>query len=176
MSARVVDGVLRVSVPDTLSAAEEQRHVEDLRRRLERQRSTSTVDLSARAGRLARRLGLPSPESIRWVDNQRWRWGSCTPADRTVRISSQLADEPAWVLDYVIVHELAHLDVPGHSAAFWELVGAYPLAERARGFLMARAHREPGAGCDARFDEPWCDPPAIPLGPGGDDLGSRPVP
>jgi predicted metal-dependent hydrolase len=54
-----------------------------------------------------------------------------------------LAKEPPWVLDYVIVHELAHLHVSGHGQAFWELVNRYPLAERARGFLMARGVEDP---------------------------------
>jgi predicted metal-dependent hydrolase len=83
-------------------------------------------------------LGLRTPQSIRWVDNQDRRWGSCTPAQGSVRISSHLAREPGWVLDYVIVHELAHLHVSAHNRRFWALVARYPLAERARGFLMAR--------------------------------------
>jgi len=56
----------------------------------------------------------------------------------TIRISNRLAAEPGWVLDYVIVHELAHLLVPGHGPEFRALVDRYPRAERARGFLMAR--------------------------------------
>jgi len=48
---------------------------------------------------------------VRWVDNQRSRWGSCTPADRTIRLSRRLQDMPAWVIDYVLVHELVHLHV-----------------------------------------------------------------
>ena len=50
---------------------------------------------------------------------------------------------PPWVVDYVLVHELAHLIVPGHGADFWKLVGNYPKAERARGYLegvAAAAH------------------------------------
>jgi predicted metal-dependent hydrolase len=42
---------------------------------------------------------------------------------------------PDWVVDYVLVHELAHLDEPTHSAAFWGLVDRYPETEKAKGFL-----------------------------------------
>jgi predicted metal-dependent hydrolase len=45
------------------------------------------------------------------------------------------------VLDYVIVHELAHLEVAGHNDRFWQLVNRYPLTERARGYLIAVDHR-----------------------------------
>ncbi|MDQ2754890.1 MAG: M48 family metallopeptidase [Actinomycetota bacterium] len=106
--------------------------------RLDRRSTTDGIDLCRRADRLAHRFGLKAPVTIRWVDNQAWRWGSCTPSLGTVRISSRLAKEPDWVLDYVIVHELAHLDFGGHGPQFWDLVGRYPLAERARGFLIAR--------------------------------------
>jgi predicted metal-dependent hydrolase len=75
------------------------------------------------------------PTSVRWVDNQRNRWGSCTPADGTIRLSRRLVGMPDWVIDYVLFHELAHLLVPGHGPEFWALVARYPRAERARGFL-----------------------------------------
>jgi predicted metal-dependent hydrolase len=65
------------------------------------------------------------------------RWGSCTPDDGAVRVSSRLAAYPAWVLDYVLVHELAHLRVASHGPAHQALVDRYPYAERARGFLIA---------------------------------------
>ena len=73
--------------------------------------------------------------------------------------SSRLAGEPAWVVDYVLVHELAHLSVRHHNAAFWKLVHRYPLAERALGYLMARgldadmlgaAHPGGGSGTEPR--------------------------
>jgi predicted metal-dependent hydrolase len=54
------------------------------------------------------------------------------------RLSSALAPFPDWVVDYVIVHELAHLDVPAHNAAFWTLVHRYPRTERAIGYLTAK--------------------------------------
>lgn len=138
IQARQVNGVLRVSIPASMSTAEEERWVAEMLRRMERKEATRQIDLEARARVLCERYELPIPDSIRWVDNQEWRWGSCTPADRAIRISSRLVGEPAWVLDYVIVHELAHLLVHGHGAMFWKLVDRYPLAERARGFLIAR--------------------------------------
>jgi predicted metal-dependent hydrolase len=145
VQAREVGGVLRVSIPAGMTVADEERWVAEMVRRMERRAATEGVDLPARADSLRRRYGLPRPRAIRWVDNQEWRWGSCTPSDGTIRISSRLVKEPGWVLDYVIVHELAHLRVAHHNERFWELVRRYPRAERAHGFLMAR-------GLDASVD------------------------
>jgi predicted metal-dependent hydrolase len=64
--------------------------------------------------------------------------GVLQPAVGVIRLSRSLSAFPAWVLDYVIVHELAHLEIPGHGPAFWEIVNRYPLTERARGFLIAK--------------------------------------
>jgi predicted metal-dependent hydrolase len=76
-----------------------------------------------------------APVSVRWVSNQHSRWGSCTPEDGTIRISERVRAMPEWVLDYVVLHELVHLVVPTHGSRFWKLVGRYPKAERARGYL-----------------------------------------
>jgi predicted metal-dependent hydrolase len=129
-----------VLMPDRLSAAEEARWVETMLARLEKQRSRSRVSdekLLARAHELACRHlpEVPEPASVRWVSNQNRRWGSCTPADRSIRLSTRLQSMPAWVVDYVLVHELAHLIEPAHNAAFWTLVHRYPKAERAEGYL-----------------------------------------
>ncbi len=153
--------MLRVSIPATMTQAEEKHWVTEMTRRMDRRRVAGDVDLSARARMLAQSYRLARPRSIRWSQNQQWRWGSCTPSDGSVRISSRLAGEPGWVLDYVIVHELAHLDVAGHNARFWALVARYPRAEMARGFLIARsmgdgvdgpASPDPDDG-DAWFDD-----------------------
>ncbi len=129
-----------VLVPERLTRAEERRWVEHLLERLEAQeqrRRPSDGQLLARAQELSRRHldGQAEPGSVRWVDNQGARWGSCTPADGSIRLSRRLQGMPAWVVDYVLVHELAHLLVPGHGRDFWRLVAAYPRTERARGYL-----------------------------------------
>ena len=132
-----------VLIPDQFSRAEEREWVDRMLERLaardQRARRTD-MELGARAARLAQRYlpGHPSaarPASVRWVSNQNGRWGSCTPADRSIRISDRIMDMPDWVIDYVLLHELAHLVVPSHSPAFWALVARYPKAERARGYL-----------------------------------------
>lgn len=145
--ARLVDGRLEVRIPARSSKAEEQRLVEVFRRRFARTSASSAVDLAARARTLAARHDLPRPTEIRWVSNQAHRWGSCTPATGTIRISDRMADFPLWVIDHVIVHELAHLVERRHGPAFQELAGRYPLAERAEGYLLAMA-----GGTDATAD------------------------
>lgn len=132
-----------VLIPDRFSRAEENEWVARMLARLaareERIRRTDH-ELLQRARRLISRYLAEHtddavPVSVRWVTNQNGRWGSCTPADRTIRISHRIQEMPDWVIDYVVLHELAHLVVPSHSAGFWELVNRYPKAERARGYL-----------------------------------------
>jgi predicted metal-dependent hydrolase len=143
VQAAVVDGRIRVQLPAWMSAEEERSYVTALVDRLERQYRSDHVDLATRAGELATRYRLPQPRSVAWTDRQRSRWGSCSPATGEIRVSRRLAEWPSWVLDYVLVHELAHLVEANHSAAFHSLVDRYPRAERARGWLMARAAGPP---------------------------------
>jgi hypothetical protein len=138
----MVDGTLVVRVPAGISPEEEQRLVRQLLPRVlhkVRRAEGKLPDLARRAGDLNRRYfdDKLKVREIRWVTNQRQRYGSCTPSTATIRISDRLATMPTWVLDYVIVHELAHLVEGNHSAAFWRLVNRYPLTERARGYLIA---------------------------------------
>jgi predicted metal-dependent hydrolase len=138
VSARLVNGVLVVRVPARLSAKEEARYVAELAGKVARRQRSDCVDVDERARQLARRFDLPAPASVRWSDNPQSRWGSCTVTTGDIRVSTRLAGFPGWVLDYVLVHELAHLAVTDHSPAFWSLVARYPKAERARGYLMAK--------------------------------------
>lgn len=137
--ARLVDAVLEVRIPGRSSKAEEQEFVEHFQARFRRSLERDAIDLERRAANLADRYELPRPRSIRWVANQRHRWGSCTPADGSIRISDRMVHFPPWVVDYVIVHELAHLVEGGHGPAFWALVNRYPRTERARGYLVAKS-------------------------------------
>ncbi|MDF5755538.1 M48 family metallopeptidase [Spongiactinospora sp. TRM90649] len=129
-----------VLLPAGLSRTDEEQWVRRMLDRLaakEQRRRPSDAELLDRARDLSARYldGKADPVSVRWVENQRHRWGSCTPDHATIRISTRLRGMPSWVVDYVIMHELVHLLVPSHGPAFWELVERYPKAERARGFL-----------------------------------------
>lgn len=138
VEARVIDGVLRIAIPASFSLEEETQWVSDMTKRIERKTRSDEVDLLARAGQLASRYGLPTAAAAEFSPRQRLRWGSCSPDSGKIRLSDRLVAFPPWVLDYVIVHELAHLAEPNHSPSFWGLVDRYELAERARGFLLAK--------------------------------------
>ncbi len=129
-----------VQVPARLTRAEEAEWVSRMLARLEQRearRKPGEVELARRAAQLSSRYlgGRATPASVRWVDNQQSRWGSCTVADRSIRLSTRLQGMPGWVVDYVLLHELAHLLVPGHDARFWALLEGYERTERARGYL-----------------------------------------
>ena len=66
------------------------------------------------------------------IRDQRLRWGSCAP-DGTLRFNWRTVMLPAKLIEYVVVHELAHLRVKNHSADFWDLVTrALPDAQQKR--------------------------------------------
>ncbi|SDJ32382.1 Predicted metal-dependent hydrolase [Frankineae bacterium MT45] len=143
-----------VLIPQRFTRAQEREYVERMvgqltateERRQQRSRARSSDEaLMARVRSLSDRYldGRAYPTSIRWVPAMRTRWASCTPLDGSIRVSTRLQSMPDWVLDYVLVHELVHLQVPGHGPQFWALVQNYPRTERARGYLdgvSAAAH------------------------------------
>ena len=154
VSARLVGGKLVVRAPAGMSDADLAPIIANLRQRLARRTRPvpqSDETLQTRTQELKRQYfnGRLHWRSIRYVTNQQKRFGSCTPATGTIRISHRLAAMPAWVRDYVIIHELAHLEQANHGPRFWALVNRYPLAERARGYLMASGlEQEDGEAVD----------------------------
>jgi predicted metal-dependent hydrolase len=152
VSAYRENGRVVVLIPAGFTAAEEREWVRRMVARVNgpgRGRD-GNEELARRAQELSARYldGRARPASVRWVSTMRARWGSCTPADRTIRLSDRLQEFPGWVQDYVLVHELAHLIEPGHGPRFWRLVERYPRTERARGYLdgVSAAANLPMAG------------------------------
>lgn len=146
VNARIEDGVFVVQAPAHLSDVELQPIIETLRGRIEKRQQKRELEKELDDGFLEKRArelnlryfdGKLRWQSIRWVTNQEKRFGSCTPANAAIRISHRLATMPAFVRDYVIIHELAHLREANHGPRFWKLVNRYPRTERARGYLMA---------------------------------------
>lgn len=137
-------GTFVVLMPTGLTREQEQGHVEDLlarhlraqaRRRLER------ADLMGRAMALSERYldGRARPVSVTWVTNQLRRWGSCSPATGAIRLSTDLERMPSWVVDSVIIHELAHLLEANHGPRFKALVHRYERYDEATTFLQGVA-------------------------------------
>lgn len=143
VSAYRADGRIVVLVPARLSAAEEVVWVDRMVARLAKRALPDGDDaLQRRALELSARWleGRPRAASVRWSGRQQRRWGSCTTSTGAIRLSRRLEDMPAYVVDYVLVHELAHLLVPDHSPAFWAWVERYPDVVRARAFLEGVEH------------------------------------
>ncbi|MEL4357592.1 MULTISPECIES: M48 metallopeptidase family protein [unclassified Luteococcus] len=160
ISARREGERIVLLVPAGMPAADELRWARTMSRRVlaqeSRRRPPSGPDaLQVRAEALATQFLDPHARrpvrasEIRWVGNQHKRWGSCSPDSGVIRLSSRLQEMPDWVVDYVLLHELAHLVEPHHTARFHALVDAHPRAERAKGFLLgwstaSRAQTGPG--------------------------------
>lgn len=90
------------------------------------------------------------PGSVRWVANQRRRFASASGLTGDIRVSHRLRNVPRWVLEAVLVHELAHLRHLDHSPAFRALANRHPKAEEAEVFLEGFAHGEDAAEAAAR--------------------------
>lgn len=140
------NGTAVVAIPAHFSGAQEREWVDRMLEKLRRQgtkrragaaKGRTDAALAARAAELSATYlgGKAVPASVRWVTNQNSRWGSATPSEGTIRLSHKLQPMPQWVIDYVLLHELAHLLVAAHNAAFWRLLAAYPETERAKAFL-----------------------------------------
>jgi predicted metal-dependent hydrolase len=140
-----------VAIPARFSRAQEREWVAKMVARLEdkeRRRRPSDQELMDRAGELSAKYldGQAKPSSVRWSTNQGRRWGSCTLLDGSIRISTRLQGMPSWVLDYVLLHELAHLLHAGHGPEFWKILEVYPRTDRARGFLEGASFAQDDPG------------------------------
>jgi predicted metal-dependent hydrolase len=142
VQAREVDGIMEILAPAYMSDKELEPIIRNLTARISKHKELAKLDdqvLEKRADSLNRRYfdNTLKWKSIRWASNQNKRHGSCNTARGTILISHRIAEMPRFVLDYIIVHELAHLIEPNHSQRFWDLVYQYPKVERAKGYLMA---------------------------------------
>lgn len=140
ISALRQNGVIEIHIPDRMNRKDElaiiPEMIEIVLRREAKLRSSDEV-LGVMATDLLQRY-LPDfherPSAIAWR-SMRERWGSCTTSDGTIRISLRLNGAPDYVVGCVLFHELIHLRVPGHGAAFQRYLERYPHKERAEAFL-----------------------------------------
>jgi predicted metal-dependent hydrolase len=141
VSARLRSGVLELLVPEWMSQPERERWAQEMRARLVRRMERSRPSDQRLAERAIALNDRHFGGHLRWTsvefDDMSHRWGSCTFTTGAIRISRRAASLPEWVLDYLLMHELAHLQHSDHGPAFHELENRYPLTERARGYLMA---------------------------------------
>lgn len=144
-TAHARDGSIVVQLPASLSDAAADRTIATLVARVtgqERARERGgDAWLAQRADEVgARWLDGVTASSVSWSSRMARRWASATPATGEIRVSDRAAAMPDRVVDYLLVHELAHLVVADHSPAFHALVAAYPHVDWAQGFLAGVQH------------------------------------
>src|SRR3569623_509200 len=71
----------------------------------------------------SRTLGLNVPRVH--VQHMKTKWGSCSPARRSIRLNTELAKKPPKCLEYIVVHELLHLLEPTHNERFKALMRTF---------------------------------------------------
>ncbi len=143
VSARLLKDVLVVRAPENIPESRLEKAIAELKSRIERKHLKEELNKDENLVQRAKEINLQYFEnklnvnSIKYVTNQNSKFGCCNYRSGSIRISYHISAMPQWVRDYVIIHELAHLVVPDHSKAFWDVVNRYKLAERARGYLIA---------------------------------------
>ena len=136
---------LVVAIPASLTKAQEREWVTKMAQKMatrEIKKRPSDETLLQRALELSKTYfhNKAIPNSVRWVSNQESRWGSCSVQDKAIRISDRAKGMPEYVLDYLLLHELAHLLHAGHGPQFWALLKDYKYLEKAKGFLEGAHH------------------------------------
>jgi len=141
-------GRLIISVPARMSRKEIDTHIIELTSRIisaeQIMGDSELIDLSEL---LINQFLQPEfdqlrPVSVTWSARQRELHGSCTSVDRTIRISKRIATAPPYVIEVVLLHELAHLLHHDHNNNFYQLVKRHPLYEQAEAFLAGMSHAD----------------------------------
>lgn len=143
VSARLVKDILIVRAPESISESHLQKLVAEFKTKIERKQLKEELNKDESLAQRAKEFNSQyfdnklNISSIEYVTDQNSKFGCCNYRTGCIRISHRISAMPKWVRDYVIIHELAHLVVPDHSKAFWDIVNLYKLAERAKGYLIA---------------------------------------
>ena len=143
VSARLVKDMLIVRAPESIPESHLQKLVSEFKARIERKKLKEELNKDESLAQRAKEFNLRyfdnklNISSIEYVTDQNSKFGCCNYRTGCIRISHRISAMPQWVRDYVIIHELAHLVVPDHSRAFWDIVNLYKFAERAKGYLIA---------------------------------------
>jgi predicted metal-dependent hydrolase len=141
INARLRETTLSVSAPLSTPQSTLDKVIPDLARRLVRRVHARQINAEEDALALARKVAArfanrPEVAEVVFVTTQEARWGSYSPATRTIRLHAALHRMPRWVLEAVVAHELAHVIHQDHSPAFWKLLRRVcPDTDRARAFL-----------------------------------------
>ena len=140
ISAYREHGAIVIQVPARLSNSKIQEVIPEMVEKIlsrEAREKMSDEALFERAQELLERY-LPDfrakPVSVLWRSMNE-RWGSCTTLDRTIRISDRLNGAPEYVVDYLLIHELIHLEVADHGQKFEELLNRFEKCDLANAYL-----------------------------------------
>ena len=140
LSAYRQGGRIVISIPASMSKADERAMVPEMIAKIRSQEAARTPSESALADRIDTLLREHAPEiterplSVAWRA-MRERWGSCTSVDRTIRISDRLQLAPDYALDYVLLHEAIHLAHSDHGEEFTAILARFPDGELASAYL-----------------------------------------
>ena len=140
LSAYRQGGRIVISIPASMSKADERAMVPEMIAKIRSQEAARTPSESALADRIDSLLREHAPEiekrplSVTWRA-MRERWGSCTSVDRTIRISDRLQLAPEYALDYVLFHEAIHLAHSDHGEEFTAILARFPDGELASAYL-----------------------------------------
>ena len=140
LSAYRQGGRIVISIPASMSKADERAMVPEMIAKIRSQEAARTPSESALADRIDSLLREHAPEieqrplSVAWRA-MRERWGSCTSVDRTIRISDRLQLAPDYALDYVLFHEAIHLAHSDHGEEFTAILARFPDGELASAYL-----------------------------------------